>query len=1016
FFREGSRLPVSEAEELPSYIAHAYGTPRYSRAGELLPTSRAQGRATQGQERQKDSLSFPVISLWGRPIKTVDINGQPVSMLLDTGADDTIIQDSDIKISGELTPKVVGGLGGLINVKQYKGVIVKFNEKRIVATVLVSPTPINILGRNCLSKLEITLNMVMAGQQLKPTKVSLKERKKGPMVKQWPLSKEKIEALKEITQKMIKLGQLEEAGPNNPYNSPVFAIRKKDKTKWRMLIDFRKLNEVTQEFAEVQTGIPHPSGLAQKAHVTIVDMQDAFYSVPLDKEFRPYTAFSVPAVNNMGPAKRFQFKVLPQGWKGSPTIFQATTAKLLEQVRKDNQDALIVQYMDDLLIGSDREIGEHRRLVKKIRDLLSSKGIQTPEDKHQPDYPVEWLGYELHPKGWRIKPVELPDQDTWTVNEIQKLVGKLNWAAQVYSGIKTKHLCRCIRGIKGLTELVELSEQAQLELAENREILKQEAGGAYYDPEKPLVLEIVSLGEQQWGYTFTQDRNMLRTGKFAKIRTAHSNPYQQLAEALSRASKEALVCWGKTPDKCRIPVVKEQWDNWWADSWQTTWIPDIEAVHTPYLLRQWFTLVPEPIETAPTYYVDGAANRNSKLGRAGYVTDRGQERAINLENTTNQQAELQAILLALMDGPPEMNLVTDSQYALGIITAAPEVSESPLVEQIIQQMLSKNAIFISRVPAHKGIGGNEEVDHLVSRGIRQVLFMENIDPAVEDHEKYHSNWKYLRDKYNIPTILAKEIVNKCSACQTHGEPKHGQVNADLGVWQMDCTHLEGKVILVAVHVASSFIWARIISQETGRLTALELSNLAATWPISQIHPDNGTNFTSKEFQAVAWWANIQHTTGVPYNPQSQGVVENANKQLKETIHKVREEVTYLETAVAQAVFILNNKRKGGIGDMTPTERLVNMLYTELEIQQLQNHNTKFSKFRVYYRRGANPYWLRPARLLWKGEGALVIKTKEGEIVTVPRRKAKIIKDYGTRQNVDSEPDSVHVRKEDGLAD
>ncbi|AAM90222.1 pol protein, partial [Simian immunodeficiency virus] len=1016
FFRPwpGATSPQELSSNFPAAISPGGGggTPA------AQPVSAGGGAPEQGAEGRKEehSLSLPVISLWGRPMREVSMGGQVVSMLLDTGADDTIVQESAIELDTPWTPKTVGGIGGLIQVKEHRHVEVIFNEKRIKATVLVGPTPVNILGRNCLSKLGVTLNMVQ--QKLEPVEVHLKSGKEGPKIKQWPLSKEKIEALTQITQEMLKLGQLEKIGPENPYNSPVFAIKKKDKSQWRMLIDFRKLNEATQDLAEVQLGIPHPAGLEQKEHVTIIDMKDAYYSVPLYEEFRKYTAFSVPSVNNQTPAERYQFKVLPQGWKASPTIFQATVASLLYQIRDQEPDVVIIQYMDDLLIGSDRKLAEHRQVVHKIRNLLTSYNIQTPEAKHQQDYPVRWLGYELHPKGWRLQPVELPDQDIWTVNDIQKLVGKLNWVSQIHPGIRTKQLCRCIRGAKGLTEQVELTEEAQIELAENREILKQSSEGSYYDAEKPLVVEITSLGEQQWGYMFSQDSKMLRSGKFAKTRTAHINSYQQLADAMTKVGRESQVTWGKVPDKFRIPVVKEQWDTWWMNYWQATWIPTIEAVHTPHLLRQWYTLVSEPLENAVTYYVDGAANRTSKLGKAGYVTNTGKYRAIELEGTTNQQAELQAVLLALKEGPPRMNLVTDSQYVMGILQSQPEVSTSPLVEQIIQELLGKEAVYLSWVPAHKGIGGNTEVDKLVSRGIRQVLFMENIEPAVEDHEKYHSNWKYLRDQYKIPALLAKEIVNKCSKCQIHGEPKHGQVNAELGIWQMDCTHLEGKVILVAVHVASGYVWARIIPQETGRQTALKLLELAATWPVTHLHTDNGPNFISKELEAACWWANIQHSTGVPYNPQSQGVVENMNKQLKETIQKIRDEVTYLETAVAQACYIHNFKRKGGIGDMCPTERLVNMIHTELETQHLNTQSSKFQKFRVYYRQGANPHWQGPAVLLWKGEGAVVVQTQAGEIITVPRRKAKIIKPYGEAkaEDVGSAAHTSNDREEGRMAD
>ncbi|AAR02377.1 pol protein, partial [Simian immunodeficiency virus] len=1016
FFRESFRSQEG-AKELPSHLCAAQRTDSASRDCGASQSQPRDWFPEDGDPKgdEAGSLSLLSISLWGRPIRSVLIGGQKVSMLLDTGADDTIIQDQHVNLGENWTPKVVGGIGGMIEVKQYKAIQVIFEDREVWATVLVGPTPINILGRNVLAKMGVTLNMAAGGDLQPPSlEVTLKAGKEGPKLKQWPLSREKIEALTQITQEMLKLGQLEPTEPNNPYNSPCFAIKKKDKSKWRMLIDFRELNKATQDFFEVQLGIPHPAGLEKMDHVTIVDMKDAFYSIPLWEPFRKYTAFSIPSLNNAEPAKRYQFKVLPQGWKGSPTVFQHTAAELPQEIRKKYPEVTLIQYMDDLLIGSNHSLPEHRKIVGVIRATLLRKGIQTPPEKFQDDYPVQWLGYELHPSHWKIAKIELPDQEQWTVNEIQKLIGKLNWAAQIYSGIKTKNLCKSIRGARSLTDTVVLSDLAQAELAENREILKEESTGGYYDPNEPLKVELTSLAENQWGYRFFQEKSVLKTGKFAKIRSTHSNTYQQLADALAKLGKEAIVTWGRLPI-FRLPVVKEQWDAWWADNWQINWVPDIEAVYSPHLLRQWYTLVQDPIEGAPTYYVDGAANRTSKEGKAGYVTNFGARKAVTLEQTTNQKAELEAVLLALRDGPPQMNIITDSQYVLGILASCPEISESPIVEAIIQELLKKDQVFLSWVPAHKGIGGNEEVDRLVGQGIRQVLFMENLEPAREDHEKYHSNWKYLRDTYHIPTLLAKEIVNHCHKCQNHGEPKSGQVNAEVGVWQMDCTHLEGSIILVAVHVASGYVWAKILPRETGKCTGIALLELAAMWPVTQIHTDNGPNFTSQEFEAAAWWANIHHTTGVPYNPQSQGVVENMNRQLKETIKKIRDEVEYLPTALAQALFILNFKRKGGIGDMAPVDRFINMIHTELELQTSNNQITKFSKFRVYFRTGADPQWKGPARLLWKGEGAVVIKTEEGDILTVPRRKAKIIKPYGTTENVGGDTNQYNLRKQDGLA-
>ena len=49
--------------------------------------------------------------------------------------------------------------------------------------------------------------------------------------------------------------------------------------------------------------------------------------------------------------------------------------------------------------------------------------------------------------------------------------------------------------------------------------------------------------------------------------------------------------------------------------------------------------------------------------------------------------------------------------------------------------------------------------------------------------------------------------------------------------------------------------------------------------------DNGPGYTSKGFQAFCKQLQVSHVTGLPYNPQGQGVVERAHRSLKELIQK-----------------------------------------------------------------------------------------------------------------------------------
>ena len=55
---------------------------------------------------------------------------------------------------------------------------------------------------------------------------------------QWPLTKEKLQATKELIDTQLVLKHIEES--YSPWNSPIFVIKKKS-NKWCLLTDLRKL-------------------------------------------------------------------------------------------------------------------------------------------------------------------------------------------------------------------------------------------------------------------------------------------------------------------------------------------------------------------------------------------------------------------------------------------------------------------------------------------------------------------------------------------------------------------------------------------------------------------------------------------------------------------------------------------------------------------------------------------------------------------------------------------------------
>ena len=74
--------------------------------------------------------------------------------------------------------------------------------------------------------------------------------------------------------------------------------------------------------------------------------------------------------------------------------------------------------------------------------------------------------------------------------------------------------------------------------------------------------------------------------------------------------------------------------------------------------------------------------------------------------------------------------------------------------------------------------------------------------------------------------------------------------------------------------------------------------------------DNGPAYTSQKFQQFCRQMEVTHLTGLPYNPQGQGIVERAHRTLKSYLIKQKggiQEVlpTVPRVAVSMALFTLN---------------------------------------------------------------------------------------------------------------
>ncbi len=127
----------------------------------------------------------------------------------------------------------------------------------------------------------------------------------------------------------------------SPLNSPLFLVPKKD-GQFRPVIDFRKVNEVTEDD---RYPLPVLSDLLMNLGQgnTIFSSQDllsGYWQVHLAPEARAIIAFSIPSGH-------FEWLRMPFGLKSAPITFQRLMNTLLGDLREKD----VFAYLDDLIIA-----------------------------------------------------------------------------------------------------------------------------------------------------------------------------------------------------------------------------------------------------------------------------------------------------------------------------------------------------------------------------------------------------------------------------------------------------------------------------------------------------------------------------------------------------------------------------------------------------------------------------------------------------------------------------------------
>ena len=237
-------------------------------------------------------------------------------------------------------------------------------------------------------------------------------------------------AINDFVDELLKKGCITPS--KSPYNSPIFAVKKKDGSL-RCVLDYRMINLHSQEdkyvIRSVQQSIDE-IGKNKSTIFTCADLSSSFWQQELEPRSRPMTAFSLAGRG------RFEWVVTPMGLKGSPASF----SRLMDHVMAGLNG--VITYIDDLLIHAKNH-DEHIDILNQCFGRLRKFGLKLRIEKCIfGAKEVTYLGFRLTPAGIKpglekmeaVRQMSPPD----TIRRVREFCGLTNYFRILVQNFATK--------------------------------------------------------------------------------------------------------------------------------------------------------------------------------------------------------------------------------------------------------------------------------------------------------------------------------------------------------------------------------------------------------------------------------------------------------------------------------------------------------------------------------------------------------------------------------------------------
>lgn len=651
------------------------------------------------------------------------------------------------------------------------------------------------------------------------------------------------------------------------WSSPIVAVRKKDQSL-RICCDYRKLNDnINRQLFHIPTVEDLLGSITNAKVFSLLDCNKAYYQIEVSEDSRSLLTFGTPC-------GQYTFKRLPFGIKCAPEIFQKIMSELLADIPG------VLVFIDDILVyGSSVE--EQSNRLHRVLQRLQIKGITlNPQKCTFSVSELTFLGHKISERGIEpsldkvkaISEIKVPE----TKEQLRSFLGLVTYVGHRFVPNFASY-------VKPLWKMVAKDRPSKPQWSDvalsNFEILKNKVADissiAWYNPSVECLIQTDASGTGLGAVLLQEGQPVAYASRsLTHVEMRYSQLEREFLAVFFALKRFRQMILGN-----RIVI---ETDNRPIISFTRKPIDCLPLRIQRWLLRiQDFDLSFRHISGKENKIADGLS-RNS------------------LPSDVKSSAEY-SVCFILQGSPMELktiasHTVLDSEL-IAVYEAISSNWSSPFSKQLKPFYHFREQLSVKH--------SRDEQTFVIMKGERIIIPLalrkELLTLLHEGHIGMSKMKHLLRSFAYWPTALSdiENEVKHCDACtrfqnKTDKMPLKSVVEEATRPWEtvsIDLTGpselLQGKTLLTIIDHYTRFPEVVVLRDSSTRCIIESLRNIFARFGFPKhLISDNGTCFTSHEFEHFLESTRTVHRKSSVFFPQSNGLIERFHSTLKTRLRKL----------------------------------------------------------------------------------------------------------------------------------